>query len=250
MTSISRRSFTVGSLALGASALAARAVNAQTPAAEATPVANLPIVENTEEFNVLFIRHAESEVNVAPIPGVADDGVTYPLTSLGVQQAWALSQRLGNIDISAIYTSTRVRCIQTADAIALPHGLTLNLEPGIVETNFGDLATIDIEEVYGVMQAWATGDADAHSEGGESLNDMLARFLPPVSAAIEQYKDTPRTVVFVAHGAVLGGCLPQLFSNVSPAWAMQNGFQNTGIVSGAFRDGELVCTSWQGLAPQ
>jgi len=254
MTVVNRRKLVIGAGASGVAALALRNASAQTPASPAaSPVAGealLPVVEATDQFNVLFIRHAESEVNVAPIPGVADDGVTYPLTLLGTQQANALAGTLGNIPVSAIYTSTRTRCVQTATAISLSHVVPLTLAPGIVETNFGDMSKLDIEKVYATMGAWAEGDLDAHTEGGESLNDQLKRFLPEVQAAIDTYSDRPETLVFVAHGAVLAGCLPHLFTNLSPAFAFANGLHNTGIVSGTIRDGELVCTAWQGLAPQ
>ncbi|MGB3327892.1 MAG: histidine phosphatase family protein, partial [Thermomicrobiales bacterium] len=225
--------------------------SAQTPVASpaAGSATTLPVVEATDQFNVLFIRHAESEENVAPVPGVADDGVSYPLTRLGMEQANALAATLGAIPVSAILTSTRLRCIQTAQAVGLSHVVPLTLAPGIVETNFGDVASRSMGEVATTMGAWALGNPDAHTDGGESLTDQLRRFLPEVQAAIATFSDRPETLVFVAHAAVLMACLPHLFANVSPVFALTNPLQYTGIVSGTIGDGALVCTAWQGIAP-
>lgn len=108
------------------------------------------------EFEVLFVRHAESQINIMPeleIPRHAlppDNGVTYPLTARGMQQARALGERLADREIVAIYSSVRTRCIQTATAIALPHERQLHLSEEIVEIAFTDpdasMGMIETEE--------------------------------------------------------------------------------------------------------
>jgi probable phosphoglycerate mutase len=245
MVSIDRRSFLLGGAALTGSLAIPAALHAQEPPT-ASPI---PPVANSDQFNVLFIRHAQSVVNVAPDPDIPDEGVSYPLTQLGIEQVAQLVTTLANVDFSAIYTSTRVRCIQTATGLALSHNLTINLAPELVEADFGELG-ISAALVTGVMAAWALGDKEAKIEGGESLQDQLDRFIPFVTDTIAQYQDQPKTLVFVAHAAILIDCLPYVFTNVSPGFALANGLLNTGIASGAFVDGDLVCTSWQGLAPQ
>lgn len=152
MNTVSRRTM-IASMAGGVagSTVLPAVLRASAPPDSEVPV--LPMLASTDEFNVLFIRHAESVVNVAPEPGVLDDGVTYPLTALGVSQLSTLVHELSNIDISAIYSSTRLRCLQTADGIALDHGLTINLAPEIVEWMVGDPSEVNGDEVADVFAA-------------------------------------------------------------------------------------------------
>ena len=120
---------TSASLVLGS---ALRADARATPEADATP-----------DVRVLFIRHAESRINELPLidtsgqPLPADSGVSYPLTQAGMEQATALGERLRAVDLRAIYTSTRLRAVQTADAIAFAHAMTIELAPEIVEEGQG-----------------------------------------------------------------------------------------------------------------
>ena len=79
---------------------------------------------------------------------------------------------------------------------------------------------------------------------------MLARFLPFVTSTIDAFASEAGTLVVVSHLATLTYGLPFLFPNVSPEWAALNSLANTGIVTGAFVDGTLVCTDWQGTPPQ
>ena len=66
-----------------------------------------------------------------------DGGVTYPLTRKGVEQAKALAEATADAPIVAIYTSTHLRAVQTADAVAFRHDLTLSLAPEAVEVDLG-----------------------------------------------------------------------------------------------------------------
>ena len=79
-------------------------------------------IEPNPEFRVLFVRHAESEINIIPeleIPRHAlppDSGVTYPLSKRGMQQASAIGDALAGERVVAIYSSTRMRCAATGVA--------------------------------------------------------------------------------------------------------------------------------------
>ena len=145
-------------------------------------------VQAHPEFRVLFVRHAESQINVMPeleIPRHAlppDNGVTYPLTIKGMRQAKVLGEKLADLDVIAIYTSTRTRCIQTATAIALPHEQPIVLSDEIVEIAFTEpdasMGMIEEGDIRAVLGKWAAGDIDAAATGGESLRQVFQRFLP------------------------------------------------------------------------
>lgn len=217
-------------------------------------------IEPHPEFQVLFVRHAESQINIMPeleIPRHAlppDSGVTYPLTPKGMRQARVLGERLSSENLSAVYTSTRMRCIQTATAIALPHEMLVTQVEDMVEIAFTDPAAsmgmIEEGEVRTMMARWAAGDIDAAAPGGgESLREVYQRFLPAASELIAKHARQPGNLVLVAHGGVLAAGLTQLFANVSPAFALSHMFDNTATATGKLIDGSLVCTDWHGNLP-
>lgn len=209
------------------------------------------------EFRVLFVRHAESQINVIPeleIPRHAlppDFGVTYPLTTKGMRQAQALGEKLADLHMLAVYSSTRTRCIQTATALALPHQQPLILAEEIVEIAFTEpdasMGMIEENDVREVMGRWARGDIEAAPPGGESLVEVFHRFLPWAHTTIGRHAATPGTLAVVAHGGVLAAGLTQLFPNISPAFALSHMFDNTETATGQFIDGQLVCVDWHGI---
>jgi probable phosphoglycerate mutase len=215
-------------------------------------------IEPNPGFRVLFVRHAESQINIMPeleIPRDAlppDSGVTYPLTVRGMEQAKVIGETLAGADLIAIFSSTRTRCIQTATAIALPHAIQVQLDHDLVEIAFIDpefsMGMIEEDEVRAVMGKWQTGDIDAAApNGGESLRQVFQRFIPAVQKIIAKQASRPGTLVIVAHGGVLLACLTQLFSNIPPEFAIQHMFDNTDTACGQFIDGRLVCTDWHSV---
>jgi broad specificity phosphatase PhoE len=217
-------------------------------------------IEPNPAFRVVFVRHAESEINIIPeleIPRHAlppDSGMTYPLTKKGMQQAKAIGEAMAGERLIAIYSSTRMRCVQTATAIALPHELPVRPHEDLVEIAFIDPAAsigmIEEDDVRAVMGQWAAGDIDAAAPGGgESLREVFQRFLPAVSGLIAKHAGQEGTLVIVAHGGVLLAGLTQVFANITQEFALGHMFDNTQTATGAFVDGALVCTDWHGSEP-
>lgn len=217
-------------------------------------------IEVNPEFRVCFVRHAESEINIMPeleIPRHAlppDSGVTYPLTKKGMQQAKAIGDTLAAERLIAVYSSTRMRCVQTATAIALPHDIPVRPEEDLVEIAFVDPAAsmgmIEENEVRAVMGRWAAGDIDAAAPGGgESLREVFQRFLPSVQGIVTKHAGQEGTLVIVAHGGVLLAGLTQLFANITQEFALGHMFDNTDTATGIFADGSLICTDWHGVQP-
>jgi broad specificity phosphatase PhoE len=215
-------------------------------------------LEPHADFRVLFVRHAESQINIMPeleIPRHAlppDSGVTYPLTKKGMAQAKAIGEKLAHTDLIAVYSSTRTRCVQTATAIALPHGIPIHVDDDLVEIAFIDQAAsmgmIEEDDVRAVMGKWQAGEVEvAAPGGGESLKEVFQRFIPAAQKIIAQHAAQPGTLVIVAHGGVLLACLTQLFANIAPQFALANMFDNTDTATGQFLDGALTCTDWHNV---
>lgn len=64
-----------------------------------------------------------------------------PLSGLGRMQAMAASTHLGEQDVDVVACSTMRRAVQTAEIIASPHGLPLDVRPELVEVqSYRDVA--------------------------------------------------------------------------------------------------------------
>jgi 2,3-bisphosphoglycerate-dependent phosphoglycerate mutase len=222
-------------------------------AGAAVAAAALPAkAQGSGALQIWFVRHAESEINVPGNPRpVPDGGVTYPLTRRGVEQAKALAEATASAPIVAIYTSTQLRAVQTADAVAFRHELTLTLAPEAVEIDLGlkpgspeDPRTVYVE----LARKWtAEKDFEARHGEGESFADVQRRFLPFVREVMNRHAQDSGVVMIVAHAATIGFMLPVLASNVPSDYALLHPLPNTGIVKTELRDSRLFCLDWLGI---
>jgi 2,3-bisphosphoglycerate-dependent phosphoglycerate mutase len=205
--------------------------------------------QNTREpLQIWFVRHAQSELNDDSYPHTApDSGISYPLTERGIAQANAVADQLVGHTVLEIYTSTRLRAIQTADAIAFRQGLALKLAPEAVEIDLDSAsAAIDMKGVYtDLTRRWIDEkDSDARNGDGESLLDLQRRFLPFVREIMNRHADDSGTIVIVSHSATLALMIPMLAANVPPKFALTHSLPNGSIVKTELRDGRLHCTGW------
>ncbi len=203
-----------------------------------------------QRLQIWFIRHAESEINLpnAPRP-VPDGGMSYPLTLKGVDQARTLAESLASAPILAIHTSTHLRAVQTADAIAFKRGLTLTLAPEAVEINLGIGDSDDVRAVYmDLAQRWLVDkEMDARHGPGESFADVQRRFLPFVRELMNRHALDAGVIVIVSHSATLGFLTPVLATNIPPDFALRNPLPHTGVIRTELRDSKLFCTEWAGI---
>jgi broad specificity phosphatase PhoE len=205
-------------------------------------------------LQIWFIRHGESEINVPGNPRtVPDGGVSYPLTRKGMEQARTLAESLRDAPVTKIYTSTHLRAIQTADAVALDHTLPLSLAPEAVEIDLGMTpeSAQDVRAVYSELtRKWLIEkDLDARNGTGESFADVQRRFLPFVREVMNRHALDSGIVAIVAHSATLGLMVPVLASNLPADFALRHPLPNTGIIKTELRDGRLFCIDWAGIAP-
>ena len=88
---------------------------------------------------IYLVRHGESASTdlSRPFPLVDGRGDP-PLSDLGHAQAEAVAQRLGGVELEAIYVTQLRRTSQTAAPLAAATGLTPVLEPDLVEISMGE----------------------------------------------------------------------------------------------------------------
>lgn len=83
---------------------------------------------------IYLIRHGETVGNAARVVQLPDS----PLSSLGVEQAQRLAERLAQQGIARIITSDFPRALVTARELGATTGASLLVEPLLRERNFGD----------------------------------------------------------------------------------------------------------------
>lgn len=206
-----------------------------------------------EPVEIWFIRHAESEVNVLDEPsGAADEGVSYPLTVKGMAQANQLAAALKDVPVTTIYSSTRLRTVQTADAIAFSKGLALNLAPEIVEIGVGlrhaPGGESAMKETMAVMEQWKRGNDEVRF-GSENLRDVRRRFMPFWERLLARHSGDDGVIVVVTHGGIMSFVLPVLCENMPVSFTTRHLIPNTGILKTELKSGQLSCNEWNGITP-
>lgn len=120
-------------------------------------------------MRLLLIRHAESQGNLERrLQGRRE----YPLTERGFAQAYALAERLALLPLSAVYSSSVGRAMQTAEVIATEACLDVIAEPRLQEYDFGEavsgLTWQEIREQQpAIVEAFRTGGPDFPLYPGE-----------------------------------------------------------------------------------
>ena len=199
-------------------------------------------------MKLVFSRHGESEANVQRIywnsPG------RFPLTATGRQQAEALAETLAGYEFAGLYCSPVQRALETAQIVGRRFGLTPQVVDGLREYHVGILEgqaySQETEALYWQAKTqWVRyGSFDARIEGGESSNDIAARFMPMIAGLEARYRDTQATLLLISHGGTLGAMLPLLLSNVDQDYPLEHPMGYTNPIVAELRDGEWVCLCW------
>lgn len=150
--------------------------------------------------DLLLIRHAVNDWVGDRLAGWTP-GVH--LNEKGQQQAAALSLRLANWPIAAIYSSPLERAVETATAVAQRHGLPVQIEAGIGESRYGDWTGQSIKELTQTPE-WRTvqiAPSLARFPGGEGLAEMQARAVAAIDRLRVQH--TTGVVAVFSHADVI-----------------------------------------------
>ena len=150
----------------------------------------------------LLIRHALCDPVGRSIAG-RTSGVH--LNAEGRVEAEALARRLGEVAISAIYSSPLERALETAAPIAAHQGVPVIQAPGLLELDFGDWTGKTLQELDRLPQ-WKDFNiyrSGTQIPGGEGMGDVLARALGEVNRIRARHPGSEMVVAVVSHGDVL-----------------------------------------------
>jgi probable phosphoglycerate mutase len=199
-------------------------------------------------MRLYFARHGESEANTQQIFWNRPEG--YGLTDKGREQACVLADNLGGVEFAALYCSPVLRAVQTAGIVGQRLGLVPEVADGLCEWDVGILDgqryTPETEGLHRqVTEQWLIhGNYDARIEGGESYNDIVARFMPLIEQIETTYGGTDANVLLISHGGALTNMLPLLLSNVDRDLALTWRTPYATPIVAELRDGEWVALRW------
>lgn len=211
-----------------------------------------------------FVRHGESEANL--LHEFSNTGQKHPLTAKGVRQAVALAEALAAAfakELSRailtdplatpairIFSSPLLRAAQTAAVLARALGVDYQICDALVEYSVGIYEGRSDPEGWAVYQQvvddwFLRGDVHSRMEGGESMADIHARFLPFVKDLLQGPEKM--TYILISHGGTYRAALPWLLKNVDRKTVLDLPMPNTGYVLAEKRGEELVCLEWCGV---
>ncbi|MGW4530284.1 histidine phosphatase family protein [Nocardia sp. NPDC004340] len=196
---------------------------------------------------LILVRHGETEGNVGKILDTRLPGL--PLTERGVTQAKNFGANL-IAPPQQLFSSQALRARQTGGYIESATGVALNVLDDLQEVQLGDLegqtsrdAHLAFQKVY---HAWHFGDLSVRIPGGESGEDVLARYLPALRRLRDDYLTQPGAgdIIVVSHGAAMRLVSREL-TGVPRLFAANNHLDNTETIElQPFEDDRWECTRW------
>jgi probable phosphoglycerate mutase len=168
------------------------------------------------------------------------------LSPTGREQSRELGERLAGERVARVWSSPMSRAVQTAEIAAARLGVDVVVREGLRELGVGHAAgqPADPDPFTDTFAAWLGGDLAARIPGGESGEEVLARY----SAVLEEIADAHRgeSVLVVSHGGVTCMAVPLLARNLRADHALAVPLVNCAVVE---LDGDAdgwVARRWAG----
>ena len=191
-------------------------------------------------MNILyFVRHGQTTWNdIGRFQGSTD----VPLNLLGIEQAEKAALALKDIHFDAIYSSPLNRAQVTAQTIARPHQLTVQVEPRIAEINFGQWEGMTFEEIErkwpGRIKEMYIHPDTVDIPGSETFADAESRTMDFLNELINANDN--KTFLIVSHGAAIRTMICGLLQiPLDRAWLFSQGNANITRIE-ALKDGRNI----------
>ncbi len=151
---------------------------------------------------LIFVRHAEAEGNLNRVfHGWTDSSIT----EKGHIQAKRVAERLKDVDIDVIYSSSLKRTLQTAQYIADAKNLPIIRTDKLKEINGGEWEGKRWDELPGLWpdayDSWENRPHDHKMPGGETMVDFQQRLIDEIMYIIKNNKG--KNICIVTHGTAL-----------------------------------------------
>ena len=198
---------------------------------------------------VYFVRHAQSDDNVAPV----FQSPSSPLSEKGKRQAERIAERISKLHFGALIASPFERAKQTAQAIARATGRNVEYSDLFVERvkpTYIDGKPYTDQKANKLWRDWQKSlyTSGARAEDGENFDDLLTRAGKALAFLSDRRE---RSVIVVTHGyflrtivarVLLGSTLSgEAFRQLQKAAAMEN----TGLTVLRYHGGFEEEPSWR-----
>lgn len=154
---------------------------------------------------LLLVRHGQNDwVRSNRLAG-RTPGVY--LNDTGKAQADRLAQELADLPISAVYSSPLERCMQTAQPTAAALGLDVQVEEGVIESDFGEWQGRKIAELSKLPE-WHTAQDNPSTfrfPGGEDFPTMQYRAVQALKRLQQQHPD--QAIAVFSHADIIRVCM-------------------------------------------
>jgi broad specificity phosphatase PhoE len=149
---------------------------------------------------IIVARHGETEWNASEIfRGRRDIG----LNDTGIKQAELLGNYLTDLRIEAIYSSPLKRALDTARSVAKHHSLDVNVNPGLMDFNYGaweGLTHQAVKDKYRELYTqWLKEPHLVNIPEGENLGEVRERAKSLLDRVVSKHSGL---VVLVSHRVV------------------------------------------------
>ncbi|TWT87726.1 Phosphoserine phosphatase 1 [Pseudobythopirellula maris] len=159
---------------------------------------------NAESCLMHLVRHGATDHNLHIPPVMQGQGVNGPLAEVGRLQAQRAAAALAARPLAKIYSSPLARALETANAIAAPHGLEPVVAPELIEVDVGDWEGLSWGEIQRDdakrYAEFMDAEGDHGYPGGERMSEVLGRVEPALAAIMERH--VGEEIVVVAHSVV------------------------------------------------
>ena len=150
---------------------------------------------------LFLVRHGENEWTKRG--ALAGRTPSISLNEKGREQAQQIAERLKAQPITAIYSSPLVRCLETAQPLAAALDLSVSVEPGVLEVDYGDWRGGELKELgkrpeWQLVQIFPGG---FRFPRGETLREVQNRVITTLERIRAQHEG--EAVAVFAHGDVL-----------------------------------------------
>lgn len=151
---------------------------------------------------IFMVRHGTTVLSAEDrFAGVTD----VQLSDEGREQTRRLAARLSDTEIKAIYASPLGRTIETAEILAAPHKLEVQIRDGFREINHGhweQMTRREVEEKFPEEAAeWEKDPYSFAPTGGESGLAVTARALPALLQLVREHPG--EHILVVSHKATI-----------------------------------------------
>lgn len=150
-------------------------------------------------MRLILVRHGETAWNrERRIQGCRSDT---ELSVRGKDQAEKIALSLKGQKITAIYSSSLKRAMDTARVVARACGLEVRVIPELEEIDAGELEGLSEKKLEGryreFWEEWKMGNPFLHLPGGESLDELQRRAWRAIERITEKHSDG--LVVVISH---------------------------------------------------